>query len=111
MVDERAWAAITVFAMGVAAILNLLGGLPTGVVLIVGFLAAVLLPGIGVLVPGERGAQEPSGISASSSTTSSSPRRSASMNSRGRVAAVRSERMPTVRSETKSLRRQTRSAG
>lgn len=53
MVDEKAWAVMTVFAVGVVAILDLFGGLPTGVVLIVGLFAAVLLLGIGVLVPGE----------------------------------------------------------
>lgn len=53
MVDEKAWAAITVFAVGVVAILDLLGGLPAGVALIVGLFAVVLLLGIGVLVLGE----------------------------------------------------------
>ncbi|MCK9308489.1 MAG: hypothetical protein M0P17_13285 [Methanoculleus sp.] len=53
MVDEKAWAVITVFVVGVVAILDLLGGVPTEVVLIVGLFAAVLLLGIGVLVLGE----------------------------------------------------------
>ncbi|HOI13734.1 MAG TPA: hypothetical protein PLG75_07745 [Methanoculleus sp.] len=53
MVDEKAWAVIIVFAVGVVVILDLLGGLPTGVVLVVGLFAAVLLLGIGVLVLGE----------------------------------------------------------
>jgi len=53
MVDEKAWAVITVFVVGVVAILDLLGGVPTEVVLIVGLFATVLLLGIGVLVLGE----------------------------------------------------------
>ena len=53
MVDEKAWTVMTVFAVGVVAILDLLGGLPTEVVLIVGLFAAVLLLGIGVPVLGE----------------------------------------------------------
>lgn len=53
MVDEKAWAAITVFVVAVVAILDLLGGLPTEAVLIVGLFAIVLLLGIGVLVLGE----------------------------------------------------------
>lgn len=53
MVDEKTWAVMTIFAVGVVAILDILGGLPTGVVLIVGLFAIVLLLGIGVLVLGE----------------------------------------------------------
>ena len=53
MVDEKAWAVITVFVVGVVASLDLLRGLPAGVILTVGIFAAVLLLGIGVLVIGE----------------------------------------------------------
>lgn len=55
MVDEKAWAAIRVFVVGVVAILDLPGGLPTGVVLIVGLFAAVLL--LGEIRDGMRGAR------------------------------------------------------
>lgn len=53
MVDEKAWAVITVFVVGVVTAMDLLGRVPTEVVLIVGLFAAVLLLGIGVLVLGE----------------------------------------------------------
>ncbi|PKL61362.1 MAG: hypothetical protein CVV31_11840 [Methanomicrobiales archaeon HGW-Methanomicrobiales-2] len=53
MVDEKAWAVITVFVVGVVTAMDLLGGVPMEVVLIVGLFAAVLLLEIGVLVLGE----------------------------------------------------------
>jgi|SRR5690554_6848697 hypothetical protein len=53
MADEAAWAAMAVFAVGVVVTLELFGDPPAGLVLIVGLFAAVLLPGIGVRVPGE----------------------------------------------------------
>ncbi|KAF5082759.1 MAG: hypothetical protein PHX88_03210 [Methanoculleus horonobensis] len=53
MVDGKAWAVMMVFAVGAVAILDLLGGPPAGVVMIVGLFAAVLLLGIGVLVLGD----------------------------------------------------------
>ncbi|MDN5339251.1 MAG: hypothetical protein PWQ30_360 [Euryarchaeota archaeon] len=53
MVDEKAWAGITVFVVALVAALDLLGWLPAGVILTVGVVAAVLLLGIGVLVLGE----------------------------------------------------------
>lgn len=53
IVDEKAWAVITVFVLGVVAVRDLLGGLPAGVILTVGIFAAVLPLGIGILVLGE----------------------------------------------------------
>jgi hypothetical protein len=53
MVDEKAWAVMTVFAACVVTVMGLLGAIPVDLVLIVGFFAAVLLIGVGVLVLGE----------------------------------------------------------
>ena len=53
MVDEKAWAVITVFIVGVVTTLELLGGIPTGVVPIVELLAVVLLLAVGLMVLGE----------------------------------------------------------
>ncbi|WP_292517245.1 hypothetical protein [Methanoculleus sp.] len=50
MPDEKAWAMITVFVLGVVAALEFIGRAPVEVILIVGLFAIVLLLGIGVLV-------------------------------------------------------------
>ena len=53
MVDEKAGAIITVFAVGVVTAQDLLGAIPAGLALIIGLFAVVLLLAIGLLVLGE----------------------------------------------------------
>lgn len=53
MVDEKGWAAVTLFVVGIVTALDLFGTIPSGLAPAVGLLAIVLLLAIGLLVLGE----------------------------------------------------------